>query len=284
MLTSFARSIRKGLVVLGCGLVVAMSGCADIVTYSQDAQQKGMQYYNAGQYTDAAGAFNNAVKQAPGNYEARYYLASCYVQTGAYEKAIQSYRAALDSMKLTYDGQRDTAFRTKVIDGLAQAVAKSPNRHAEMAALEQSARGKSNPEDYIILAKAAQFGGDPDGAIEYYNHASVLAPNDFQVQKQYGLYLDTLGQSSATTPLRRANALNPDDLEVASALRRHGVVPGPSLKEPHELAKPMMPNGPIPDWEPKWGHKPAAQGTAASNTAASSAYPAPTATVQNPQD
>jgi tetratricopeptide (TPR) repeat protein len=287
MLHLIARVIRQSLLLAGCGVMcAALVGCADIVTYSQDSQQKGMQYYNAGQYTDAAGAFSNAVKQAPGNYEARYYLANSYAQTGSYEKAIQSYRAALDSMKLTYAGQRDTALREKIIDGLARAVAQSPNRHTELAALEEAARGKSNAEDYIILAKASHYAGDPDGAMEHYNHAALLAPDDFQVQKQHGLYLDSLGQSTATTPLRRANALNPEDAEVASALRKYGVIPGPSLKQPHELAKPLMPDGPIPDWNPQWGRKPAPQqpGATASNGASPSPYPTPTATVQNPRD
>lgn len=254
---------------------LSMVGCADLVTYSKDAQAEGMRYYNAGQYTDAAGAFRNAVKQSPENYQARYYLAESYRQTGGHQKAIQSYHAALDAMKVTYAGQRDTEFRAKVIDGLAQAIANSPNRFAEMNALEESARGNSNPENYIILAKASQYAGDPDGAIENYNLAANLAPNDFQVQKQYGLYLDSLGQSTATTPLKRANALNPDDLEVAAALRRHGIVPGPSLKNPNEMAKPLMPSGPIPDWNP---------GAKQSTTPTDASTPAPVAPAQNPRD
>src|SRR5690606_21930510 len=134
------RSFRSSILTLSAAaMTVAIVGCADIVTYSQDAQQQGMQYYNAGQYTDAAGAFRNAVKQAPGNYEARYHLGNSYVRIGSYEKAIQSYRAALDAMSINYEGQRDTEFRAKVIDGLAQAVAQSPNRHAEMNALEEAA-------------------------------------------------------------------------------------------------------------------------------------------------
>ena len=50
--------------------------------------------------------------------------------------------------------------------------------------------------------------------------------------------------------LRRAYAINPNDEQVAAALRRIGVVPGPSLKDRNALATPPVPLGPIPevDW------------------------------------
>ncbi len=279
MLTSLKAFSTRFLTL--SALAAMTVGCANLVTYSRDAQQEGMRYYNAGQYTDAAGAFNNAVKQAPDNYEARYYLASSYARTGAYTKAIQAYRATLDAMKVSYEGARDTEFRAKVIDALAQTIAQSPNRHTEMNHMEEAARTSSDPELYIILAKTCQYAGDPDGAIDNYRTASTIAPNHFEVQKQYGLYLDALGQPEATTPLRRANALNPDDLQVADALRKHGIVPGPSLKEPHELAKPLLPDGPLPDWG-SWPARKTQPAQAA--PAADGAYPMPTATVQHPRD
>ncbi|MCC6240196.1 MAG: tetratricopeptide repeat protein [Phycisphaerales bacterium] len=248
MVMSIVGSLgRKALMMSLVSLAAGLAGCADIVTYSRDAQEQGLQYYDAGQYTDAAGAFNNAIKQAPDNYQARYYLGSSYARLGNYEKAILAYRTALDAMKVTYGGQRDTDFRNKIIDGLALAVAQSPNRLVEMDKIQADAGSRANAENYIILAKACQYAGDPDGAMESYNRAAMLAPNDFEVQKQSGLYLDSLGQPGAVGALSRANALNPEDQVVADALRRHNIIPGPSLKEPHELAKPIMPNGPIPD-------------------------------------
>jgi hypothetical protein len=46
--------------------------------------------------------------------------------------------------------------------------------------------------------------------------------------------------------LWQAGAIDQQDREVASALRQLGVVPGPSLQDKSDLAKPVIPVGPIP--------------------------------------
>src|SRR5215211_2055709 len=48
---------------------VGLFGCADTVTFSKDAQTKGLSLYNEGQYADSAGAFRNAVRQRPNDYQ-----------------------------------------------------------------------------------------------------------------------------------------------------------------------------------------------------------------------
>ena len=53
--------------------------------------------------------------------------------------------------------------------------------------------------------------------------------------------------------LRRAYRLNTQDEEVAAALLRLGVVPGPAILSATELSKPKVPLGPIP--QVKWGEK-----------------------------
>jgi hypothetical protein len=61
------------------------------------------------------------------------------------------------------------------------------------------------------------------------------------------MYLERFGQKErARLPLKNAYAMNSNDQEVADALRRVGVVPGPSLKPEDQLAKPLVPIGPIP--------------------------------------
>src|SRR5690606_13037441 len=175
----------------------------------------------SGQYVDAAGAFRNVVRQEPRDYRSRYYLASSYAHIGQYAQAIQAYRAALDTMNITFPGKRDHEFRATVVDALAQAIARSEHRHVELEALEAQARSQSSAEMYLILAKANRYAGDHDTALDRYNQAALLAPDNAAIMKEYGLYLEQLGKPDlALTPLRRANALDPEDQEVAAALLR----------------------------------------------------------------
>src|SRR5204862_8200198 len=85
------------------------------------------------------------------------------------------------------------------------------------------------------------------------NRAAKLDPNSFYITKEYGLYLERLGQKPQATPLlKRAYAMNPQDEQLAQALRRLGIVPGPSLKDQSALAKPVLPPGPLPPVN-EWG-------------------------------
>lgn len=288
MLTSKGRSFGRFAVVVLGGIGLSMlTGCSDVFTYTQSTKQEGMSFYQRGEYTDATAAFQNVVRAEPRDYESRYYLANSYAQTGNYQRAIQSYRATLDAMDLTYEGKRDHAFRARVIDGFAQAIANSQHRYVELERLETEARAKSSAELYIILAKSYRYAGDHDTALNRYSQAALVAPDDAAVLKEYGLYLEQLGQTElALTPLRRSNAINPEDIEVADALRRHGIVPGPSLKERDELAKPLMPTGPIPDvdWKNLGGGNRTAGTDPAQPAPSQGGHPIPTATVQSPRD
>jgi len=111
------------------------------------------------------------------------------------------------------------------------------------------AESKSGAENWFIVAKVYAFRGDADSAIDAYNRATLLTPKDFLMQKDYGLYLESIGQPQrAQAPLKKAYAIKPDP-QVADALRRVGIVPGPSLKPQSALAQPPVPKGPIPELE-----------------------------------
>ena len=75
----------------------------------------------------------------------------------------------------------------------------------------------------------------------------LIDPRNFTIVKEFGLYLQQLGQIDlARAVLRRANGLNQQDNDVAVALRDCGGVPGPANKDEADLAKPIIPEGPIP--------------------------------------
>jgi Tfp pilus assembly protein PilF len=237
-------------VLLASGLCFAglSSGCADFVTFSKESHDQGMEYYQQKDYADAAGAFNNAVRQVPNDYTDHYYLAKCYAEQGQWQQAIHSYYDAWEIMSIDGFGRQDSTLRYQVIDGLAQAIASSDTRDSDTNAAQAKAHQQQTADDYLLMAKIYVDRQDPDSAIEAYDRATMIDPQNFYIAKEYGLYLERLGQNDkAVIPLRRAYALNNNDGQVGDALRRIGIVPGPSIKDEDALAKPLIPRGPIPE-------------------------------------
>jgi tetratricopeptide (TPR) repeat protein len=230
--------------VLGGLSLGLFAGCADVVTFANDARRDGLKNMKEGNTVDAAGSFRNAVRQDPRDYKSYYYLGQCYDQMGSQNQAVQAYRSGLDVMNITVEGREDRKFRLHIIEALAGSLAKGGVRTFDT----QATIGKSKPaEQKFIVAKAYRKLGDADNALANYQQANLLDPNDVAIAKDYGLYLEQTGQTEAAKPiLKRAYAMNTKDAEVVDALRRIGVVPGPSLKERDELAKPPVPTGPIP--------------------------------------
>jgi tetratricopeptide (TPR) repeat protein len=234
--------------ILSFSLLLLAGGCADTLTYSHDAQLQGMNLYRQGDYADAAGAFRNSVRQDPQNYEAYYWLGKSYEQLKQYQQAIAAYHSARETIGATLNGKYDTETHDNILIGLASAMAKCDQRDIETNAIQRQAESKGTADNWFVLAKVFEDRGDADSAIDAYNRAALLEPNNFLVQKHYGIFLARVGQTQrAEGPLRRAYSLNNQDEEVAAALRKIGVVPGPSLKDKDQLVQPLVPKGPLPD-------------------------------------
>jgi tetratricopeptide (TPR) repeat protein len=208
----------------GCGL--ALVGCADMVADSTPSRQAANGLYTAGNYDEAAGAYRNATRQDPRDYKAQYGLACSYDQLHQYQQAVQAYKTTLDVMTRTLAGQEDKTFRAQVIDSLASCIARSNGRGVEIAALAQQAAKSHKAEDYYILAKANAYIGDADSALDAYNRAALLEPRNFDVARDFGLYLQKIGQTQrAGQQLTRAHDINPTDAQVNNALRQLGITP-----------------------------------------------------------
>ncbi len=240
-----------GLLLVLIGATFAV-GCAtsDVITYSRDTQRKGISLYNDGEYADAAGVFRNAARQNPRDYKSYYYLGACYEKLNQYQQAIQSYDTARGLINVSMAGKYDDDFRIRIINGLGRSIARCDQRDIQTDAAVAQAETKSSGENWFVVAKIYAFRGDADSAMDAFNRAALLAPQNFMIQKDYGLYLEQVGQlAKAQAPLKRAYALNGNDEQVAQALRRVGVVPGPSLKPQSALVNPPVPKGPIPELE-----------------------------------
>ena len=238
------------LSLLALSLGYAAGGCAEVTASSKHSREAGQKLYADGNYVDAAGAYRNAVRKDPTDYRAYYGLGQSYDASQSYHQAIQAYRAALDVRMRTAPGREDQAMRVKIIDALAQSMAKAYDRTIQDGG---SPNQPQTAENKFIQAKAFAYMGDADSAIEAYNKAVLLDRKDFAIAKDFGLYLEKIPgmQTDSTRQLKRAYSMNDKDQEVIAALRRQGVVPGPSLKEVNQLASPAVPKGPLPEMDVK---------------------------------
>lgn len=246
-LNAFARRML-GVSVL---LVTIGSGCAEIFTYSNQANEKGESLVAEGRLEDAAGAFNDATAQNPRNYKAFYNLGQTYEKMAREQQALQAYRTGLEVMATSELGRADADFREKFVTALSTCVAKSAARDAEITTLQNRAITTGQALDWYVLARVFAELGDADNAFDAYDRAVLASQSsDAAIAKNYGLYLVQVNQKKhAEVVLRKAYQLNPLDEEVATALRSIGVVPGPSLLEPDQLSKPFIPKGPLPELE-----------------------------------
>ncbi len=226
---------------------ILVGGCDSTLSYNDGTRRDGVALYNQGQYDQAAGTFRNAVKGNPRDYESYYWLGQSYASMKNWAQAINAHQTALDVMQLTVDGKRDVRWRREITNGLAFAIASSPARSQEIQRLEDAKHGRETADDALLMARIFYYGKDADSAIDAYNRAVLLDPQDMGIAKEAGLYFASIGKNQFAEPLlKRAYNADPKDERVAAALRNLGIVPGPSLKNETELVKPPVPLGPIP--------------------------------------
>ena len=249
--------------------IFALAGCSEVVSSSKHSRETGQRLYNEGEYVDASGAFNKAVREDPTDYRSWYWLGQSCDKTQSYHQAIRAYRTALEVRKRTAPGREDEAMRVRIIDALGKSIAAGNDR-----AFQPEGGNGSRPtaEEKYVEAKAFEYMGDADSAMDAYQQAARLDTRDFAIAKDYGLYLEKVQgmHDQSVKQLKRAYQLNDKDPQVVAALRRSGVVPGPSLKEPEQLAKPSVPKGPFPEVDIKRWQQQQAQGAATASGTVSS--------------
>lgn len=275
--SSFKRAAAVALLTAG------LAGCGggispEMITYNHAAyRQQGVEKFEKADYVNAASDFKEALRQEPGDYTSRYYLGECYDKMGHPQQAIEEYRTTLTNMVHSLEGKGDFQTRGKVLEALAQAIAHEPDRNGDVAIIERQER---TPENAVLLARICRYSGDADTALMHYQEAQQIDPASQPIAKEYGIYLEQLGQTKrADWQLRHAYAMNTRDEEVAAALRRLGVVPGPSLKTEDQLEKPFLPVGPLPEVDLSTSSK-----TSSSSPTPQPASPGPVGSSTSPRD
>lgn len=242
-MTSFRSRLKCFLTTACAGLALgaALAGCGDMLTHAQDANREGLRLYNQGDYVNAAGAFQEAARQDPRDYRTQYYLGQCYEQMKTYPSAIAAYKQCLALQPYTLAGKSDTAVHETAFDRLAHVVATSDPGNVELDALEKGAKDSAKPDDYRLIGRVYAYRGDADSALDSYNRAYRVAPHDFAINKEYGLYLEKVGQTQkAAIHLKEAYKANQQDQQVADGLRQIGIPPGPALLDENQLARPLI--------------------------------------------
>jgi tetratricopeptide (TPR) repeat protein len=245
--TKFALRTAAGAAI---GASVLLTGCqsSTLLSSPSDSRREGEQLYREGSYGEAAGSFKTAIRRNPRDYKSQYYLAQSYEQMGQNQQAIAAYKASLDTAKLTLEGKENKPFRLMTLDGLAGVIARTDAKDVELNLIEEKAKTGQSAENWFIVAKVYRQRGDVDSALDAYNRAALMDSKDFAIIKEYGLYLEQVGQTpKATQSLRKAYALNSSDPEVVAALRRNNIVPGPAVNSQTKLARPYLPEGPLPE-------------------------------------
>jgi len=218
-------------VVAWGGLFLTLVGCnTDMITYSKGSQRQGISQLNDNDWVDATGSFQNSVRQDPTNYQSQFYLGECYEMNKQYDLAAHSYKACLTEMAKTLPGREDTAFHEQAMNHLARLLADADPSQAQTNLLIQQAQQDRSGEEYRIVARSFRYRSDADSAIQNYRTALLMSPHDFDINKEYGLYLVQLNQSqSAVTLLREAYRQNQNDPQVNAALRQLGITPDDHL-------------------------------------------------------
>ena len=235
----FARPI-----LLALGLTLA--GCADAFTYSATETAVGRTYLSEQDFDSAGQIFAEQVRRNPKDYRAYYYLGQSYEGKGRDAEAVRSYRTGLEVMDLTPRGEGDEQFHFMLTDALSGALARVDSDGSQLATIEKASKGDAQKK--LLIAMTHAKAGRPDAAMGSFAAATSLDRDDPVIAKQHGLYLESLKQDEAARQtLTRAYRLDSADAEVAGALRRLGVVPGPSLLSKNDLARPAVPIGPLPE-------------------------------------
>lgn len=236
------------LLILAAGSFAA-AGCSDAITFSKTERAEGRIALQEGDHEQAAMVFANQIRRNPRDYRAHFHLGEARWAAGRYPEALRSYKTALDVMALTPRGQHDEEYRHVIINEYARALAQVDTDGSQLAQIEKVSAGNKHKKLLIALTHAKA--GRPDPAIGSFRSAMRLdrmsEEQDPQIAKRFGLYLESIRQNDmAREALRRAYALAPSDEEVAAALRRLGVIPGPAILSKNDLATPAMPLGPLP--------------------------------------
>lgn len=173
---------------------------------------EGVAAFKAGDYTTAAGQFQDVVASSPDGYQSHYMLGLSLQKLNRKEEALASLRKAYDlnpndlGVKISL-GQSYRAVR----------------RFGDAAELLAKIDGSSVPSNqrasfYQMRAEAYYRSNNVSKALGDFKQLASLLPNDAQAQYTYGSTAVSQGQTEAgLAALKKANTLAPNDAKIAKS-------------------------------------------------------------------
>jgi len=174
-----------------------------------------------GRWSDATDAYNRAISQHPGDWEAQYYLGQCYMELGEPQTACQSLAIA-ESLHPE---------KNEIADLYAEALLQSGDRNKLYSFLLQRAQKQQSVRAWSIFAQYAMDLNDPDSATNAINTAiDITDGTDAGPYVIAATFAERLGDDAlAINRWREAWMIDPTNEDISNALRAHGIVPGPTM-------------------------------------------------------
>lgn len=214
--------LGRGLVA--CLLVAAVLVIAGCSKPNSFLRKDGMDAYAAREYDTAHKSFAQAIKQNSADWKTHYYLGLIALEQDRPLDAQLSLERAL-SLRQEYPES------AVILDALAQSLLEQ-SKYANLAAVLQQATDRyGRPEDYLRQGIFLGRSGDVDGAKIAFKKAIRFAPaNDPTPFIELAAFYDSLGAGAdALMALRQAYHVDPHNVRVHDEIRRHGMVPGPTI-------------------------------------------------------
>ena len=222
----------KQQTILSLGLlfgatIFSLNGCTQqntatfVEPSNQNLMERGDYAMWQGRWTDAVVDFEKAIQLHPGDWLAQYRLGTCYMELGDPQRASRSLAIAESLRPLD----------NTIADLYAEALLQSGERNQLYSYLLKRAQTQQTVRDWIVFAEYTMDIDDPDSSINAINTAIAISNGtDSAPYIVAAIYAERLGDDAlAITRWSEAWMIEPMNEDVSSALRAHGVVPGPTM-------------------------------------------------------
>jgi tetratricopeptide (TPR) repeat protein len=228
MFTRMSRLLCSGCVLVAAAL--PLGGCETTVMM----REKGLQAMQANDLPQAEHHLTRAVDKSPDDFLSQYYLGSLYLRQNQPLQAQLALERAL-TLRPQITPQTDD-----ILDKLAEAMYQQGRYDSLHSFLASSASFYGRPIDYLRQARFLRMTGDVDQARVAYRKAAYFAPpGDATPYIAIAEFYESINNvPEAIRALQYAYWVDPRNPDAAAGLRRHGIVPGPTIAV--EPPKPEM--------------------------------------------
>ena len=203
--------------------------CAGCSTPTHVLLDRGEEAYQRKQFIEAAGNFEQAVKQSPTRWEPHYLL-------GLTRLAQEQYYPARVELDKAWAMRPPKEKRPHVLDALAEAYFQGGDNEGLFTLLNRAVALYGTPEDTLRQARYLAKMGDTDNASVAFDKAIRTAhAGDPQPMIEAADFYQSIGDTPREIiALRKAYHVKPGNRDVAERLRKHGIVPGPTVGLPRD--------------------------------------------------